>query len=79
MPKNDEMQVNPSMGASAVYSAAMKAPAAKVNPELNAAATEAAAQAQAAMFGLASAASGASESIMNIASGQLTDAVDVQV
>lgn len=71
------MQVS-GVGTSAVYAAAMKAPAAQVNPELNQAATKAAAQASAAMFGLVSAASGAAESVRNIAAGQLSDAVDIQ-
>lgn len=72
------MQINPAVGASAMYQAAMKAPAAKVNPELNAATTEAAAQASAAMFGLASAMGGAADSVRNIAAGQLSNAVDIQ-
>lgn len=72
------MQISSSMGASSMYAAAMKAPAAKINPELNAATTEAAAQASAAMFGLASAMGGAADAVMNIASGQLSNAVDIQ-
>lgn len=67
------MQIGSIPGASAVYAAAMKAPAAKVNPELNGQATQAAAQAQAAMAGLVQATSGASEAISNIASGQLSN------
>lgn len=71
------MQISSSMGMSSPYAAAMQSPAAKVNPEVNAAATEAAAQATQALYGLVSAVGGAQESIMNIASGQLSNAVDI--
>ena len=70
------MQVS-GAGMSAVYTAAMKSPQAQVNPELNGAATQAAAQAQAAMYGLVTAVGGAAESVQNIAAGQLSSAVDI--
>lgn len=71
------MQISSSMGMNTAYQAAMQSQAARVNPEVNAAATEAAAQANAAMYGLVSAVGGAQEAVMNIASGQLSNAVDI--
>ena len=72
------MQISSNMGMSAAYTAAMQSQQAKVNPQVNAAATEAAAQATAAMYGLVSAVGGAQEAVMNIASGQLSNAVDIR-
>ena len=71
------MQISSGMGTSAAYQAAMQSPAARVNPEVNAAATEAAAQATQALYGLVGAVGGAQEAVMNIASGQLSNAVDI--
>lgn len=64
-------------GMNAAYTAAIQSSQAKINPEVNAAATEAAAQATAAMYGLVSAVGGAQEAVQNIAAGQLSSAVDI--
>lgn len=71
------MQISSNMGMNAAYTAALQSPAAKVNPQVNAAASEAAAQATAAMYGLVSAVGGAQEAVMNIAAGQISNAVDI--
>lgn len=70
------MQVS-GAGMNAVYAAAMRSPQAQINPEVNGATTEAAAQAQAAMYGLSEAMSNLAQSAESIASGQLLDAVDI--
>lgn len=66
------MQINP---ASSTYMNAIQS--SSLNSQVTAATAEAAEAAQEAMYGLSSAVGGASEAIMNIASGELSNAVDI--